>query len=88
VEGYVVSFVAPHTLTARALVAAPNDVLRVSNLGRRDSVDVAIDGVPAGELGPGDEIEVGFRDGLAALAQLEGETFYGRIRHKFGHLAH
>jgi NAD+ kinase len=88
VEGYVVSFVAPHTLTARALVAAPNDVLRVYNLGQRDSVDVAIDGVPAGGLGPGDEIEVGFRDGLASLAQLEGETFYGRIRHKFGRLAH
>ncbi len=88
VEGYVVSFVAPHTLTARALVAAPHDVLHVYNAGDRDSVDVAVDGVPAGELGPGVEIEVGFRNGLASLAQLEGETFYGRIRHKFGRLAH
>ena len=28
VEGYVVSFIAPHTLTARALVVAPGDELR------------------------------------------------------------
>ena len=27
VEGFVVSFIAPHTLTARALVVAPDDVL-------------------------------------------------------------
>ena len=25
VEGYVVSFIAPHSLTARTLVVAPND---------------------------------------------------------------
>ncbi len=29
VEGFVVSFIAPHTLTARALVVAPDDVLEV-----------------------------------------------------------
>ena len=33
VEGYVVSFIAPHTLTARALVVAPDDVLHVANVG-------------------------------------------------------
>jgi NAD+ kinase len=88
VEGYVVSFIAPHTLTARALVVAPDDVLHVHNLGDRDSVDVAIDGVPAGRLEPATEISVGFRDRLAQLAQMEGETFYRRIREKFGQLAH
>jgi NAD+ kinase len=31
VEGYVVSFIAPHTLTARPLVVAPDDVLCVVN---------------------------------------------------------
>ena len=31
VEGYVVSFIAPHTLTARPLVAAPDDVLILRN---------------------------------------------------------
>lgn len=88
VEGYVVSFIAPHTLTARALVVAPGDVLRVSNVADRDPVDIACDGVPAGQLDPGAEIDVHFRDGLGNLAQLEGETFYRRIREKFGRLAH
>ena len=88
VEGFVVSFIAPHTLTARALVVAPGDVLHVTNVGERDAVDIGVDGMDAGKLGPGQEVAVGFRDGLALLAQLEGETFYRRIREKFGRLAH
>lgn len=88
VEGYVVSFIAPHTLTARALVVAPDDVLHVTNVGRRDSVDVGIDGIESGTLAPGEEVTVRFRDNLALLAQFEGETFYRRIREKFGRLAH
>jgi NAD+ kinase len=88
VEGYVVSFIAPHTLTARALVVAPDDLLHVANVGDRDSVDVGIDGIESGTLAPGEEVVVGFRDNLALLAELEGETFYRRIREKFGRLAH
>jgi NAD+ kinase len=88
VEGYVVSFIAPHTLTARALVVAPDDVLHVANVGHRDSVDVGIDGIESGTLAPGEEVTVRFRDNLALLAQFEGESFYRRIREKFGRLAH
>lgn len=88
VEGYVVSFIAPHTLTARALVVAPDDVLHVQNAAAVDAVDVAIDGRPAGELTPGSELEVRFRDGVSLLAQLAGSTFYRRIREKFGRLAY
>jgi NAD+ kinase len=88
VEGYVVSFIAPHTLTARALVVAPDDVLHVRNEGERDPVDIALDGEPVGELGTGEEIEVRFRDGVGKLAQLEGSNFYRRIREKFGRLAY
>jgi NAD+ kinase len=88
VEGYVVSFIAPHTLTARALVVAPDDVLHVANVGRRDPVDIGLDGVESGTLSPGEELTVRFRDNLALLAQFEGETFYRRIREKFGRLAH
>lgn len=88
VEGFVVSFIAPHTLTARALVVAPHDVLHVINEGDRNVVEIGVDGTSAGRLGPGEEISVGFRDGLSVLAQLEGETFYRRMREKFGRLAH
>jgi NAD+ kinase len=87
VKGYVVSYVAPHSLTARALVVAPTDVLHVGNAGGREPVDVAIDGELAGTLGSGTALEVGFADGVGRLAQLPGTSFYQRIREKFGHLA-
>src|SRR5215207_4921466 len=87
VKGYVVSFIAPHTLTARALVVAPDDVLHVLNAGGRDPVDIALDGEMVGELGSGDELEVRFRDSVGRLAQVPGSNFYRRIREKFGLLA-
>jgi len=87
VEGYVVSYVAPHSLTARALVVAPGDVLHVDNAGGRESVDVAIDGEHVGELESGAALELSFVDGVGRLAQLPGTSFYQRIQEKFGHLA-
>jgi NAD+ kinase len=87
VEGYVVSFIAPHTLTARALVVAPNDALLVRNAAGRDPVDVVLDGEHVGELQSGARMEVRFRDHVARLAQLPGANFYRRIRDKFGRLA-
>jgi NAD+ kinase len=88
VEGYVVSFIAPHTLTARPLVVAPDDVLCVVNQPGREPVDVMLDGEPVGELASGAEMEVRFCDGVSRLAQLPGANFYRRIRDKFGRLAH
>lgn len=87
VKGYVVSYVAPHSLTARALVVAPGDVLHVGNASGREPVDLVVDGEPAGTLASGAEVEVSFADAAARLAQLPGTSFYQRIREKFGHLA-
>jgi NAD+ kinase len=87
VEGYVVSFIAPHTLTARALVVAPHDVLSVTNAAGRDPVDIVLDGEHVGQLASGAEMEVRFQDGVGRLAQLPGSNFYRRIRDKFGRLA-
>ncbi len=87
VEGYVVSYIAPHSLTARALVVAPGDVLRVGNQTGREPVDLAVDGDPVAELAPGSQAEVRFSHGAGTLAQIPGSSFYHRIREKFGHLA-
>ena len=87
VEGYVVSFIAPHTLTARPLVVAPGDVLHVSNERGREPVDIVFDGMAVAELDSGGDLRVGFRDGAARLAQLPGASFYERMRVKFGRLA-
>ena len=87
VEGFVVSFIAPHTLTARPLVAAPDDVLVLRNAAGREAVDVVIDGEHVGDLESGDEVEIRFRDDVGRLAQLPGGNFYRRIGEKFGRLA-
>jgi NAD+ kinase len=87
VKGYVVSYISPHSLTARALVVAPTDVLTVANAPDRQAVEIAVDGVEFGGLPPGEELEVDFIDSAGLLAQLPGTSFYGRIRDKFGHLA-
>jgi NAD+ kinase len=88
VKGYVVSFIAPHTLTARPLVVAPDDVLEVTNAAGRDAVELVLDGESAGELASGATMEIRFREGVGRLAQLPGANFYRRIRDKFGRLAH
>jgi NAD+ kinase len=87
VEGFAVSFIAPHSLTARALVVAPGDVLTVRNRSDDESVDVAIDGRPITTLAAGASLQVRFDDRRGLLAQLPGATFYQRLREKFGRLA-
>jgi NAD+ kinase len=87
VKGYVVSFIAPHTLAARALVVAPDDALQVRNAAGREPVEISLDGEAAGELEPGDALEIRFEESVSLLAQLPGSSFYHRIREKFGKLA-
>ncbi len=52
VEGFVVSFIAPHSMSARALVVAPEDRLTIYNRSR-EPLDVAVDGRPVGEIEAG-----------------------------------
>ncbi len=87
VKGYAVSYISPHSLTARALVVAPTDVLHVGNAEGREAVEVAVDGVHVADLDAGSALEVRFAEGVGRLAQLPGTSFYQRIREKFGHLA-
>ncbi len=86
VEGLVVSFIAPHSMTARALVAAPSDLLSITNRSR-EPLDVAVDGQPVGSIPAGGKIEASFARDLGTLAQLPGTSFYRRLREKFGRLA-
>ncbi len=87
VEGYVVSYIAPHTLTARTLVAATSDVLVVANLADEEPVDVETDGRRVCTLEPGQDLEVRFEDRPALLAKVSGTGFYDQLVEKFGRLA-
>ncbi len=86
VEGFVVSFIAPHSLTARALVVAPGDRMTVHNRSR-EPLDIAVDGRPAGEIPAGGTIDARFVDAIGTIAQLPDSSFYRRLREKFGRLA-
>ena len=87
VSGFAVSFIAPHSLTARSLIVAPDDSVTLVNRSGSEPVDIAIDGRPAGEVEPGGEIEVTFAPAKGLLAQMPGSSFYHRLRKKFGRLA-
>jgi len=87
VEGLAVSFIAPHSLTARALVVAPQDPISIRNRSREEPVDVSVDGRPVHELPPDGRVTARFRDGVGTLAQVHGASFYHRLREKFGRLA-
>jgi NAD+ kinase len=87
VAGFVVSFIAPHSLTARALVIAPDDLLTINNASREEPVEVHVDGRPAAELPAGEDIHVEFGRSYGVLAQLPGASFYHRLRERFGRLS-
>jgi NAD+ kinase len=88
VEGFVVSFIAPHTLTARALVVAPDARLEVTNRSDEEPVEVTTDGRTVCPLAPQENIEMRFEHDQVLLAQRPGTTFYHRLREKFGRLAY
>jgi NAD+ kinase len=86
VEGFVVSFIAPHSMSARALVVAPDDQLTIFNRSH-EPLDLAVDGRPAGEIPAGGQIGARFVNDVGTIAQLPGSSFYRRLREKFGRLA-
>jgi NAD+ kinase len=88
VAGYVVSFIAPHTLTARALVVAPDDRLAVTNRSSDEDVEMTTDGRSVCVLPREGTIEIRFEPESALLAQVPGSSFYHRLRDKFGRLAY
>ena len=87
VEGFVVSFIAPHSLTARPLVVAPADQVSVDNRSREEAVEVTVDGRPMCLLQAGESMQARFTADQGTLAQIPGTSFYSRLRQKFGRLA-
>lgn len=86
VEGYAVSFIAPHTLSARSLVVAPDGTLELHNESDAE-VEVAVDGRPSGVLRAGESLRLRYGRDATLLAQTPGSSFYRRLREKFGRLA-
>jgi NAD+ kinase len=79
VDAYVISLVAPHAVGVRPVVAAPGDVLEITNTGDSEcSIDV--DGDRLATLGPGTTARIKTNAGMTALALLEGDSLYHHFR--------
>ena len=87
VEGYVVSFIAPHTLTARALVVAPDDRLHVANVGGRTRSTSAWTASRRRGSSPARRWSSASATASPCSPSSRATPFYKRIR-KFGRLAH
>jgi NAD+ kinase len=83
VEGYVLTFVAPHTLGARSVVAAGSDVLAVTNRSGYEDVEVAADGELAGTLEVGATLELRTAPAAAFLALLPEQSLYNHFQERF-----
>ena len=82
-QAYILSFVAPHSLATRSVVADANEVLVVHNRSEHLDAQVVMDGAHVGSLEPLDRLEVTTTPALATLALLPGSSFYSQFRERF-----
>ena len=82
-EAMAVTFVAPHSLHARALVVPRGRDVAIRNRTARGEVTVLVDGHPLTELGTGGLVTVRLGDERTLLATLPERTFFRRFREHF-----
>jgi NAD+ kinase len=82
-EAMVLTFVAPHSLSARPLVVPPGADLEVCNRTARVPVGVLVDGRGVGELAPDARAVVRLGSQRSLLASLPETTFFARFRQAF-----
>jgi NAD+ kinase len=80
VDAYVISLVAPHAVGVRPVVAAPDDVLEITNTALNEDCSVDIDGQRVALLPPGAVLEIETEPAGASLALLEGDSLYHHFR--------
>jgi NAD+ kinase len=83
-EAMVLTFIAPHSLSARPLVTPPGSDLIVWNRTGDVPVSVIADGHVVGELAPAGRAVVRLGKQKSLLASLPESTFFTRYRHAFG----
>jgi NAD+ kinase len=84
-DGFVVTFVSPHSLHARSMVLGRSHVVQLHNRSADVPVRVIVDGHQAGGVDPGGRLEVRQSDSRARLARLAGSSFFSRYLQTFSH---
>jgi NAD+ kinase len=82
-EAMAMTFVAPHSLHARAIVVPRGLDLTVTNRTSDLDLAVLVDGHAVGELEAGDSLSVAIADETCRLALLPEVTFFSRYREVF-----
>jgi NAD+ kinase len=80
VDAYVISLVAPHAVGVRPVVAAPSDVLEISNTSTYEDCFVDVDGQRSAVIPPGGIMEIRTEPEVASLALLDGDSLYHHFR--------
>jgi len=82
-DGFVVSFVSPHSLHARPMVLGRPHVVTLQNRAPDVPVQVIVDGHIHSRLDPGARLELRMGERCAHLARLAGTSFFSRYRETF-----
>lgn len=83
-DAMAISFVAPHSLTARPLVVPRSRPLEVENATDDVETMVIVDGHAVGVLRPGERTEIRLGPQRALIGSVPGATFFRRYRDAFG----
>jgi NAD+ kinase len=80
VQAYVISLVAAHLVGVRPVVAAPQDVLNIVNIGGELDCHVDVDGQHLAVLAPGATLQIRTTPAMTSLALLKGDSLYHHFR--------
>ncbi len=84
-DGFVVTFVSPHSLHARSMVLGRSHHVRLRNRSIDVPVQVIVDGHTAARIEPGGHLDVRQADDSATLARVSGTSFFRRYLETFSH---
>jgi NAD+ kinase len=83
-EGFVVTFVSPHSLHARSMVLGRPHLVELRNRSADVPLQVVVDGHAVAEVPPGEALEARLGDATATLARIRGTSFFTRYLDAFG----
>jgi NAD+ kinase len=84
-DGFVVTFVSPHSLHARSMVLGRAHVVQLHNRTTDVPVELIVDGHTAARIDPGGRLEVRQSEASACLARVAGSSFFRRYLETFSH---
>jgi NAD+ kinase len=83
VDGFVVSFVSPHSLHARPMVLGRPHTVELTNRAPDVPLQVIVDGHVRATIDPGGSVQAALGAAHARLARLTGSSFFTRYRETF-----